>query len=125
MSIRPLLAFPALLCLLAAGSVQAEVITVRSGQNGGSPGLAGMFDDTVRFLNNNPAGAPISAVPFTPADFSGSLTGGPAQVINPVGVWAPGISDVSARWLWGLWFKSLRGSVLRDDAQRDQRQFQH
>ncbi len=84
---------------LLAGAVQGEVITVRSGQVGGLPGTAGQSDDTVRYLPNNPGGAPISPVPFTPADYAGA-TGGPAAVvINPVGVWTPGISDADARWI--------------------------
>lgn len=88
------------LLLVAAGSVSAvETITLRSGQVGGLPGLAGQVDDTVRYLPGNPGGAPISASPFTPAQFAGAAAGPAAVVINPVGVWAPGISDAAARWI--------------------------
>ncbi len=56
----------------AVGLCNAEVITLRSGQVGGLPGVAGQPDDIVTFLNNNPPGAAISATPFTAADFSGA-----------------------------------------------------
>jgi uncharacterized protein (TIGR03382 family) len=84
--------------ILSAGA-SGEVITVRSGQVGGLPGLAGQSDDIVRYLPNNPPGAMISANPFTAADFLGAVTGPSALVIDPVGPWTPGISDPSARWI--------------------------
>lgn len=97
---RAMFTLSAVLLTAAAGTARAELITVRSGQVGGVPGTVGQPDDTVRFLNNNPPGGPISAVPFTPADFNGALTGAPASVINPyIGAWTPGISDLDARWI--------------------------
>jgi hypothetical protein len=83
----------------ACGVASAETITLRSGQVAGSPGIAGQSDDTVTYLPNNPGGAPISASAFTAADFGGSVSGPAAVVINPVSVWAPGISDTAARWI--------------------------
>ncbi|MBX9737120.1 MAG: hypothetical protein K2X32_09365 [Phycisphaerales bacterium] len=90
----------AVAALLGACAVaNAETITIRSGQVAGSPGIAGQSDDTVTYLPNNPGGAPISAFAFTPADFAGAVSGPAAVVINPVGVWTPGISDTAARWI--------------------------
>lgn len=88
----------------SAGVAQAEIITVRSGQVGGLPGAVGQPDDTVRYLPINPPGAPVSAGPFTPADFSGADTGPAAIVIAPFsGFWITGISDPAARWFnWGV-----------------------
>lgn len=86
--------------LVGAGTAQAvEIITVRSGQVGGLPGVAGQPDDVVTFLPNNPVAAPISLLPFTAADFAGAAAGPAAVVINPVSVWTPGISDPAARWI--------------------------
>lgn len=86
--------------LAGAGAASAvEIITVRSGQVGGLPGVAGQLDDIVTFLPNNPVAAPISMTPFTPLDFAGAAAGPAAVVINPVGVWTPGISDTQARWI--------------------------
>lgn len=77
-----------------------EVITVRSGQVGGLPGLAGQPDDIVTFLPSNPPGAAISATPFTALDFAGASGGPAARVINPyTPFWTPGISDPAARWI--------------------------
>lgn len=82
-----------------AASAATQVITLRSGQVGGLPGLAGQPDDITTFLPNNPPGLPISGSPFTAADFAGAASGGPAHVINPVFVWTPGLSDPLARWI--------------------------
>jgi hypothetical protein len=84
---------------LLATAANAEVITLRSGQVGGLPGVAGQNDDIVTVLNNNPPGAAISASPFTPAEFAGAVSGAPAQVINAHPAWTPGISDPLARWI--------------------------
>jgi len=99
MGSRTIIALSAVLVLAGAATVNAELISLRSGQVGGLPGLAGQSDDTVRFLNNNPPGAPISASAFTVADFAGADSGAAAQVINPFGPWTPGISDPLARWI--------------------------
>ncbi|CAN5811786.1 hypothetical protein BH11PLA1_BH11PLA1_16780 [soil metagenome] len=86
--------------LLVAGSASAELITVRSGQSSLVPGSVGQADDTVRYLPINPPGAPVSAAPFTPADFAGALAGPAAHVILPLAPpWTPGISDPAARWI--------------------------
>ncbi|MFT3684765.1 MAG: PEP-CTERM sorting domain-containing protein [Phycisphaerales bacterium] len=86
--------------LVAGSAASAETIVLRSGQSSGVPGTAGQLDDTVRYLANNPPGAPISAFPFTPGDFSGADTGPAAVVINPyTPFWTPGISDPLARWI--------------------------
>ena len=84
---------------LASQALGAEVITVRSGQVGGLPGLAGQADDIVTNLPNNPPGGQVSASPFTPADFAGAVSGPAAQVINAYSVWTPGLSDPLARWI--------------------------
>jgi len=100
MTLRPTIAIAASAALvLLAGTASAEVITVRSGQVGGLPGAVGQFDDVVRYLPTNPGGAPVSGSPFTPADYAGATSGPAAQVIQPVGVWTPGISDADARWI--------------------------
>jgi len=85
----------------AAGSASAvEIITLRSGQNGGLPGVAGQSDDTVRFLNGaNPPGGAVSASPFTVSDFAGAAGGPAATVINAHPAWTPGLSDTAARWV--------------------------
>lgn len=91
----------ALTLTIAAGSAAAatQTITLRSGQVGGLPGLAGQPDDIVTFLPNNPPGLPISGSPFTPGDFAGAASGGPAHVINPIFPWTLTISDPQARWI--------------------------
>lgn len=99
MACRFMLVSTAAALVILAGTAKAEIITIRSGQVGGLPGIAGQPDDTVRFLPTNPGGAPLSAVPFTPADFAGASVGPSAVVINPVGPWTPGISDPAARWI--------------------------
>jgi hypothetical protein len=97
---RTTIALSAAAFMALAGVVQAEVITLRSGQVGGSPGSVGQLDDTVRYWANNPAGAAISPVPFTPSDFNSALTGAPAVVINPHPAWTPNLpSDPLARWI--------------------------
>lgn len=88
--------------VLVAGGVtaaSAEVITLRSGQVGGLPGVAGQTDDIVTYLPNNPPGGAISASPFTPAEFAGAVGGPSASVINAHPAWTPGISDTAARWI--------------------------
>lgn len=97
----PTLALATAAVLLAAGTASAvEVITLRSGQSGGVPGVAGQLDDTVRFLNGaNPPGGPVSLSPFTPANFAGAAAGPAATVINAHPAWTPGISDPAARWI--------------------------
>lgn len=83
----------------ASGLCNAEVITLRSGQVGGLPGVAGQTDDIVRYLPNNPPGGAISPTPFTAADFAGAASGPSARVINAHPAWTPGISDTAARWI--------------------------
>ncbi len=93
-------------CLIgAAGAADGAVISLRSGQSGGVPGLPGMLDDIVTLLPTNPPGGPVSAVPFTPADFAGAASGPAATVINPHPAWTPTISDPLARWI------NYRGAV--------------
>lgn len=84
---------------LLAGQASAEVITLRSGQVGGLPGVAGQSDDIITVHPNNPPGGAVSPSPFTPADFAAAVSGASAQVINPYSVWTPGISDPLARWI--------------------------
>lgn len=96
------LAVSAVLLLTAAGGIaQAEVVTIRSGQSGGVPGVAGQLDDTVRYNPAyNPSGTYISLTPFGAADFAGAATGPAAVVINPHPAWTSGLgSDPLARWI--------------------------
>lgn len=100
--LSPKLVLAALLVSTFGASLASavEVVTVRSGQVGGLPGLAGQADDIVTVLNNNPPGGAISPSPFTAADFNGAITGAPAHVINPyTPFWCAGISDAAARWI--------------------------
>ncbi|MCC6426528.1 MAG: hypothetical protein IT435_06880 [Phycisphaerales bacterium] len=86
--------------LLAATAslASAEVITLRSGQVGGLPGSPTQVDDTITFGNTVPTG-PLSANPFTAADFN-ATTANPAIVINAYGSWLPGLTfDTQARWI--------------------------
>lgn len=76
----------------------AEVITLRSGQVGGLPGLATQLDDTVTFGNTVVTG-PLSASPFTAGDFNAAAAN-PAIVINPYYAWVSTLSfDPQARWI--------------------------
>ena len=97
--VRRLALAGAAVALSLSASTFAEVITLRSGQVGAAPGLAGQNDDIVTVLYNNPPRGAISAVPFTPAEFAGAVTGASAQVINAHPAWTPGISDPLARWI--------------------------
>lgn len=83
----------------AAGLSNAEIITVRSGQVGGLPGVAGQADDVVTYLPNNPPGGAISPNPFTAADFAGAAGGPAAKVINPHPAWTATLADTQARWI--------------------------
>jgi hypothetical protein len=90
----------ALTLALCGGAANAvEIITLRSGQVSGVPGLPGQLDDIVKFNPNNGAG-PISPLPFTAADFSAANSGGPAVLVDPyTPFWVPGLSDPNARWI--------------------------
>ncbi|MCW5769029.1 MAG: hypothetical protein KIT19_10120 [Phycisphaeraceae bacterium] len=86
----------------AGTALGLEIITVRSGQSGGSPGTPGMFDDTVRYNPwGNPTG-PISASAFTASDFAATASGPAAVVVDP-GPWMGGavapLTDPLARWI--------------------------
>jgi len=90
----------ALVGLTASADAAVQVITLRSGQVGGLPGVAGQPDDIVTYRPGNPPGAPASGSAFNAADFSGAVSGPPAYVINPyLPFWTPGISDPLARWI--------------------------
>lgn len=90
----------ALSTLGVATASASQIITLRSGQVGGLPGLAGQPDDIVTYHPNTPPGAFISATPFTAGDFAAAASGAPAHVINPASPpWTPGISDPLARWI--------------------------
>jgi hypothetical protein len=88
-------------CLVSAMAGQAlavETITLRSGQVGGLPGVATQLDDIVTFGATVTTG-PLSASPFTAADFNGS-SANTAVVINPYFVWTPSLTfDPQARWI--------------------------
>ena len=87
-----------------AAALGVEVITVRSGQNGGLPGAVGTPDDIITFNPwGNPPFAPVLGTPFVPADFAATVGGSSAVVISPVGAWMSGatapLSDPMARWI--------------------------
>jgi hypothetical protein len=83
---------------LTASMASAETITLRSGQVGGLPGIATQLDDTVTFGNTVVSG-PLSASPFTAADFNAS-SANPAIVINPYYSWVSTLTfDSQARWI--------------------------
>lgn len=92
------------LVAFAAAAAQAqEVIQLRTGQAGGSPGVCGQIDDSFRY---NPTGVPTCPAPFrggsfTAADFAGATTGPKAAIIPPLsGTWMPTLpSDPQARWI--------------------------
>jgi hypothetical protein len=91
-------------CLLPNISSAVEVITLRSGQTGGVPGVPGSLDDIVRFNpGGNPAAAPVLGSPFTPAYDAATNAGAKAKVIAPVFAWMGGatapLSDPLARWI--------------------------
>lgn len=98
--------------LVAGGASGAsQTITLRSGQVGGLPGVAGQPDDIVTWRPGTPGGAPASGSVFGAADFAGANSGSPAHVINPVSVWTPGISDPAARWInWDGYFVNPDGT---------------
>ncbi len=82
----------------AAPLATAETITLRSGQVGGFPGLPTQLDDTITFGNTVPTG-PLSANPFTAADFN-ATTANQAVLVNPYGAWASSLPfDPQARWI--------------------------
>ncbi|QYK48190.1 MAG: hypothetical protein KF838_15535 [Phycisphaeraceae bacterium] len=88
----------------AGTALGLEIITVRSGQSGGVPGIAGAADDTVRFNPwGNPSGVGVSAAAFTATDFAATASGAAARVVNPQGAWMGGavapLSDPLARWI--------------------------
>ncbi|MCC6283685.1 MAG: PEP-CTERM sorting domain-containing protein [Phycisphaerales bacterium] len=81
-----------------AGIGHAEVIKLRSGQVGGLPGSVGQNDDIMTWGASVGSG-PLSASPFTAADYNNTISN-PAVVIQPVGVWLPGLTyDTQARWV--------------------------
>jgi hypothetical protein len=80
---------------------QIELVTLRSGQVNGAPGLPGQPDSQIRFDSSAAPGCDPNSLdlgaglPFAPA-----ILGPPARIINPVGVWAPNLpSDPLARWI--------------------------
>lgn len=85
-------------CGAAFAASGVEIITLRSGQVGGFPGLPTQFDSTMTFGGTVGSG-PLSASPFTTADFNASAAN-PAIVINPYTSWLPALSfDPQARWV--------------------------
>lgn len=81
-----------------------EIITFRSGQVGGSPGLVGQPDDIVNINPwGNPNIVPVLGTAFTPADFAATAAGPSAVVVQPMAAWMGGqtapLSDPLARWI--------------------------
>ena len=74
-----------------------EVITLRSGQYLGSPGVAGDPDDIVNYYTEG-AVAPIATVFDT--EFAAADTGPVALVVDPHPLWLPSLpADPLARWI--------------------------
>lgn len=94
-----------LVSILSLASAQtawsAEVVTFRSGQVGGTPGLPGQADSNVRSLSGSTCCAPLSATAFTPAQFAAASSGVSARIVTPSSAWAaPSLPpDPSARWI--------------------------
>lgn len=97
------------LVMLGAGltsSASAETIILRSGQVGGVPGTVGQPDDIMTWGGAVFAPGPLSASPFTAADFNNTVSS-PAVVVQPHPAWVPGLSfDPLARWVGTRLFSS-------------------
>jgi hypothetical protein len=90
-----------LLALFLITPLQAEVIQLRSGQVGGLPGLPGQPDDIVTWGQFVAVGlGPLSAVPFTAANFNAAAAF-PATVVSHLTTpWFATLpSDPLARWI--------------------------
>jgi hypothetical protein len=84
----------------------SEVVLLRSGNAPlGNP-------DPYITMWAGPGGVPLSAVPFTPADFDSACHGPNAVVAVPASVWAQQLTcDSLAQWI-GLGLNPLPGSAL-------------
>ncbi|MBL8991657.1 MAG: hypothetical protein JNJ48_08785 [Phycisphaerae bacterium] len=81
-----------------AAQAGAETIILRSGQVSGVPGLPTQVDDSMTFGPFAPTG-PLSANPFTAADFN-ATTANQAVVVNPYTSWLATLPfDSQARWV--------------------------
>jgi hypothetical protein len=84
--------------VLIASAASASIITVRSGQVGGFPGVPGQIDSTVRCIGIiNPNSQPA----YTPSTFAGQNSWPNPTIITPSFVWTPtlGALDPQARWI--------------------------
>jgi hypothetical protein len=95
---RSALAAAIVVFTMCSGAHAFEIITVRSGQVGGLPGLNGQVDDTVDYYFENSAGVPLATVFDT--EFAAADSGPSAIVIDPYFVWLPILpADPLARWI--------------------------
>ena len=101
MKLTPTLVVGSLLLGLVPTAWSAEVVNIRSGQVGGSPGLPGQADSNVRALSGSACCVPLSATPFAPAQFAAASSGAPARIVTPSPAWAAVTlpQDPSARWI--------------------------
>lgn len=80
-------------------TVSAETIILRSGQVGGVPGAVGQPDDIMTWGGALFGSGPLSASPFTAADFNNTVSS-PAVVVQPHPSWVPSLPfDPQARWV--------------------------
>ena len=82
--------------VILAAPARSETITLRSGG-----GFAFGQNDPAWTYLIGPVAAPLSAVPFTPADFTAALTGPQSVVVPPYGsFWLSGLlCDAQSQWI--------------------------
>ncbi len=87
--------------LLQATSARGDIITIRTGQVAGVPGVCPGLDDSFRYsAPQTQCGQPILSAPFGPSDFDHACSGPPAVVATAYPLWAPDLPcDPSARWI--------------------------
>jgi len=78
-----------------------QVITLRSGQVGGMPGLPGQSDSTIRATSDGGLVCANTSLNLgSGLPFGAAASGPAATVITPIGPWTPNLlSDPAARWI--------------------------
>lgn len=90
------------LILVQASMAHSSVITIRTGQTGGVPGVCPGLDDSFRYFAPEPQCAlPLLSTPFQSSDFDRACSGPSAVVVDAYGgVWADHLNcDPEARWI--------------------------
>jgi hypothetical protein len=88
--------------LISTTIARGDVITLRTGQVAGAPGICTGTDDSFRYYTPNPqCGQPILPTPFQASDFDQACRGPYAVVIDAYSPpWTPGLTcDPDARWI--------------------------